>query len=105
MVALFGTALACLALAITALVRLQEPGAVFLLVGGLLYLVGDIGVTMGFNVPRNNALAAVDAASAEGAILWPRYVSGWTAWNTVRAVASIAAAAALTIALVAGRTS
>ena len=57
---------------------------------------------MGFDVPRNNALAAVDAASAEGAILWPRYVSGWTAWNHVRGAAALAAAALLTIALTVG---
>ena len=62
-------------------------------------------MTMALNVPRNDALAAVDAASADGATLWPRFVPGWTAWNTVRAVAALAAAAALTIALVAGRTS
>jgi uncharacterized membrane protein len=105
MVALFGTALACLALAVVALFKLREAGAVFLLVGSLLYLVGTILVTLVFNVPRNNALAAVTPESAEGAILWTRYVSGWTAWNTVRAVASIAAAGALTIGLLAGRTS
>ena len=96
---LFGTAASCAALAVAALSRWSEPGAVWLLVGGLLYLVGAIAVTMAFNVPRNNALAAVAPESAEGAGLWARYVEEWTAWNHVRAAACLAAAASLTLAL------
>jgi uncharacterized membrane protein len=99
MVALFGTALACVALAVAALVGWGRPGNAYLLAGGLLYLAGVVGVTIVGNLPRNNALAAVDPAGADGASQWARYVSGWTAWNTVRTVAAIAAAAALTIAL------
>ena len=102
MVPLFGTALACVVLAVSAARRWQEPGAVYLLVGSLLYLAGVVLVTIAFNVPRNNALAAVDADSANGSARWARYVPAWTAWNTVRAITSLAAAAALTIALVAG---
>ena len=75
------------------------PGAVFLLVGSPLYLFGTILVTMVFNVPRNEALAAVDPARAERARLWAGYVTGWTAWNHVRTAAALAAAASLTIAL------
>jgi uncharacterized membrane protein len=83
---------------VAALLRWGEPGAVWLLVGGLLYLVGAIAVTMA-NVPRNNALAAVAPESAEGAGLWACYVEEWTAWNHVRAAASLAAAASLIVAL------
>jgi uncharacterized membrane protein len=54
---------------------------------------------MVFNVPRNNALAAVDPTSTAGAELWRGYVTGWTAWNHVRTAACLAAAALLTIAL------
>jgi uncharacterized membrane protein len=56
-------------------------------------------VTMAFNVPRNNALAAVDPASPEGVRVWAGYLPGWTAWNHVRTVAALAAAASLTLAL------
>jgi hypothetical protein len=69
------------------------------LIGSLLYLVGTILVTMFFNVPRNNALAAVDPTSSNGARLWIDYVVNWTAWNHVRTIAALAAAALLTIAL------
>jgi uncharacterized membrane protein len=104
MVALFGTALACVALVVSSLFTWREPVAMFRLIGSGVYLIGTVLVTMVFNVPLNNALAAVDPDSAEGAAQWERYVPRWTAWNTVRAVAGIAAAAALTLTLVAGRT-
>lgn len=55
-------------------------------------------MTIVCNVPRNNALAAVDPASAEGARVWAGYVTSWTAWNHVRTAAALAAAAALTVA-------
>jgi uncharacterized membrane protein len=97
--ALFGTAALCAALVVAALPRWGEPGAVWLLVGGLLYLVGAIVVTMAFNVPRNNALATLAADSTNDVSFWARYVAGWTAWNHVRAAACLAAAASLTLAL------
>jgi uncharacterized membrane protein len=96
---LFGTAALCAALMVVALSSWGEAGAAWLLVGGLLYLVGAIAVTMAFNVPRNNALAAIAPESAEGANLWARYVVEWTACNHLRAAACLAAAASLTVAL------
>ena len=98
-----GTAVACAALVVSSLARWHEPDSIFRLVGGGLYLLGTFLVTTAFNVPRNDALAAVDPDSAAGAAQWARYVPGWTAWSTVRTAAALAAAAALTIALVAGR--
>ena len=95
-----GTAAACVLLGISSLLRWREPGAAYILAGSLLYLAGVILVTGLFNVPRNDALAAVAPSSAEGARLWTDYLSIWTAWNHVRTVASLAAAAFLTIALV-----
>lgn len=99
MTAFFGTAAACVFVIIRALLQWHEPGATYLLAGSLLYLVGTVLVTMVFNVPRNNALAAVESASTEGARLWADYLNTWTAWNHVRTIAALAAAASLTIAL------
>lgn len=96
---LFGTAVACIFLAVFSLLRWHQPGAFYLLVGSLLYLVGTMGVTIVFNVPLNEALAIVDPGSTEGANLWSRYLVNWTIWNHVRAVAALAAAAFFTIAL------
>ena len=98
-VAFFGTALVCAGLVISSLFRWNAPGSAYLLVGGLLYLVGTILVTVAFNVPRNNALAALDPDGAEAASYWANYVSSWTAWNHVRTATSLAAAGSLTLAL------
>lgn len=95
----FGTGAISAALAASALVNWGEPGAAVRLAGCLFYLVGAILVTMASNVPLNNALAAADPASAEGGELWNRYLSAWTAWNHVRTIGSLAAAALLILAL------
>ncbi len=97
--AFFGTAAACVLVVVFSLLRWNEAGAVYLLGGGLAYLIGTILVTMAFNVPRNDALAAVDPQSADGARVWAGYVTGWTAWNHVRTVAPLAAAVLLTFSL------
>lgn len=59
MLALFGTAVACLFLAAFALLKWHQPGASYLLIGSLLFLIGTILVTIAFNVPLNDALAVV----------------------------------------------
>jgi uncharacterized membrane protein len=81
------------ALAVLALLRWGEPGAMAMLAGGVLYVLGMFVVTMIFNVPLNNALAAADPGSQEAASLWARYLTDWTMWNHVRTVASTAACA------------
>lgn len=102
MAAFVGTAAAGVALAIAALTRWQQPGAAWLLAGGLLYVLGCFLVTMAFNVPRNDALAALAPSDPESARQWAGYVASWTAWNHVRTAASLAAAASFTLALCSG---
>jgi uncharacterized membrane protein len=94
-----GTAAACVLVIVASLLTRQMPGSLYLVVGSLLYLLGTMLVTILFNIPRNDALAAVDPVSHEGATLWAGYVPSWTAWNHVRAAAALAAAAVLTLAL------
>jgi uncharacterized membrane protein len=97
--AFLGTAAACVLVILSALLRWHEPGVVFLLIGGGLYLVGTFLVTMVYNVPKNDALAAVAPASPDSASLWASYLTSWTVWNHMRAAAALAAAASLSIAL------
>ena len=94
-----GTAVACLIAIVFSWLRWNQPGAVYLLAGGLFYVIGTFLVTMVFNVPRNDALAAVAPASPEGARLWADYLASWTAWNHVRTAAALAAAASFSLAL------
>lgn len=98
--AFFGTALLCILLTIAALLGWSAPGAIYLLAGSLLYLVGTILVTMMCNVPLNNRLASTKADNAAGKSVWAEYLSSWTAWNHVRTAASLAACACFIVALV-----
>ncbi|MCC5658354.1 DUF1772 domain-containing protein [Nostoc sp. XA010] len=99
MTVLFGTAAACVFLFIFSLLRWHQPGAVYLLVGSLLYLVGTLGVTIVFNVPLNDALARVEPGSAIELSLWSSYLANWTIWNHIRTGTALAAATSFTIAL------
>ena len=94
-----GTTLTSGVLAVVGLLRWGEPGALALLAGGVIYVVGMFVVTMVFNVPLNNALAVVDPASSEGATVWARYLKDWTMWNHVRTVACIVATILFIVAL------
>ncbi len=98
MLALFGTAAACIFLILSSFLGGRSPNT-YRLLGSLLYLGGTILVTMAFNVPMNNALAAVNPESAEGATLWASYLNNWTLWNHVRTLSSLAAATLFTISI------
>ena len=97
MTALFGTAGACVIVAIGAVTAWRGVTSVYLLAGSVSYLIGAIGVTIACNVPLNNALASVDPENGE--VIWRRYVRRWTAWNHVRTVSGLLAATLFAIAL------
>jgi uncharacterized membrane protein len=98
--AMFGTAALCLVLAIGSILAWQQPGAGYILAGSLIYLVGTILVTIVFNVPLNDALAATSSTSSEGSQLWTRYLTDWTWWNHVRTAAALVASALFIVTLV-----
>lgn len=95
MAVFFATGGACVFLLIIALVQTH----LWLLAGSVLYLVGCTLVTIVCNVPRNNALAALDPASRGSAGMWRDYLVWWTAWNDVRTIGTLAATASLAVAL------
>lgn len=99
MAAFLGSTAICVLLAVYSFVSWPQQPAFYLLIGSLLYLVGSFLTTAVFNVPLNNALARVDAGSVDGARVWARYLTSWTAWNHVRTVSSILASAAYAFAL------
>jgi uncharacterized membrane protein len=93
----FGTAVLSLVLLVASLVHLERPGAWLACAGALLYLLGCMGVTMAFNVPLNNKLAAVPATATDLVAQWQAYRMPWTLWNHVRTIACALAAAAFGI--------
>lgn len=96
-----GTTLVCAVLAVFTSLRWQEPGAIAVMCGGVLYVVGMFVVTVAFNVPLNDQLAALDPSSSAAAPVWARYLTDWTFWNHVRTIASTAAAVLFIVAIAA----
>ena len=94
-----GTAALSVAAVAFSLLQWQDRRAALWLAGGVLYAFGTFGVTVRFNVPRNDALAGVAPDAPDAAGRWADYVSGWTAWNHARTAAALAAAAAFSLAL------
>jgi uncharacterized membrane protein len=80
------------ALIVDALVDWRGTASALIVAAGIVYLVGLIGLTGGYHVPRNNALDRVDAAGPEAAAAWRRYAGPWTRGNHVRALAGTLAA-------------
>jgi uncharacterized membrane protein len=97
-VAFIGTGLVCVALAVVGLRQLDEPWAIYLLIGSALYLA-SILLTIVYHVPRNDALALVDATGPGAADAWRHYLTPWTMWNHVRMLASLGGAVSLILAL------
>lgn len=98
--AFMGTLLLSIACVIVSFLPWSAPRSAWLLAAGLLYAVGSFGVTLGFNVPRNDRLARLDAASPEAAAYWPAYVREWTRWNHVRTLAALASAVCAVVVLI-----
>ena len=99
MAAVFGTALACLAVAAWAGFGWHAPAARWVLAGCIVYVIGAIVVTIAANVPLNNALDTVDPQGPGAAGDWARYARAWTGWNHVRCAASTVATGLLTAGL------
>jgi len=93
-----GTALACLVLAVSTPLGAARAGEPLRLAACALYLLGTLGVTLAFNVPRNDALARLLPESGEAALYWPCYVAEWSRWNHLRAAAALTAAASFLLA-------
>ena len=99
-VAFVATPAACALVMILSLFRWHHPAAMYSLIGGALYLLGSLWVTVLFNIPRNDGLAAVAATAPEAPELWSRYLRTWTAWNHVRTAGAFAAAIVLMLGLI-----
>ncbi len=99
MTALFGTAVLCLGLAVWAAASWGERRAPWVMAGSALYLLGTIGVTIARNVPLNDRLAVLRPDDAGAAQAWTDFVTTWTAWNHVRTISALVAAALLIVAL------
>ncbi|RYE26114.1 MAG: DUF1772 domain-containing protein [Sphingobacteriales bacterium] len=74
--------------------RSGQRRLLLLIAASLLYIVGTLGVTMMFNVPLNDQLAAfnLQTASAEQvSALRKTFAEPWNQWNTIRTTCNILA--------------
>lgn len=97
-----GTAVVSLGAVVLAILRPGDPGASYMLAGGVLYVVGTFMVTGTRNVPLNNALARHASTDADALLEWELYVVRWTQWNHVRTAASLLATVCFGLALTCG---
>ena len=79
--------------------HLSKDTLAYVAAGGAIYALGSIAVTIAFNVPLNNRLAAVDPESEEGAKVWQVYLTKWTRWNNIRSIATIVSTILLLLAV------
>ncbi|RII18452.1 hypothetical protein DSC45_11085 [Streptomyces sp. YIM 130001] len=96
-----GTAVLSVAVAVVTFVVSPDAGRIELWLGCLLYLFGSFGVTAAANIPRNEALGALDPEAPESAEHWTRFLREWTVWNHVRGGAALAGCASLVLGLTA----
>ncbi len=92
-----GSAALCLAVLVVSWRGVPSSGALWLLCGAGAYLLGPLGVTIAFNVPLNNRLAALTAEQAAQA--WPRWARTWLRWNHARTALGVLATVLLTVGL------
>jgi uncharacterized membrane protein len=78
----------------------NRPVMVLALTAVVVYGLGAFAVSLGINVPLNDALAAATPTPESAAQVWQDYAGRWTLWNHVRAVASIVAFGLLAAAVV-----
>src|SRR5688572_22754043 len=93
-----GTALSCLALGVLSFWSVADGRSGLRWAGCAAYVFGTFVLTIGCNVPRNELLARLDASSVSAAEYWQVYLSEWTAYNHVRALAALAALVLLVLA-------
>jgi uncharacterized membrane protein len=88
-IAFLGAPLTALAAGLLA----NAPAALWFFAAAAVNFAGSFLVTVAINVPMNNALDA-------GTMPWKDYSPKWTAWNTLRAVASFASLVLVGVGLV-----
>lgn len=93
-----GTALVALGSAVMAVIEVGWVGSGYSILGAAAYLIGSLGLTLAYHVPRNEALARLDPEAPDAVSCWARYRSEWTSGNHARVLASLLATVAFVLA-------
>lgn len=84
----FGSSIIALLLVIFSIMSWNQQGSEWMFIAGVIYLLGMFFCTAFFNVPLNNALAAIDVNNEKAEVIWLNYLNKWTKWNHLRTVSS-----------------
>ena len=69
--------------------RHSKPARYYAAASTVVYFLGQMVITATQNIPRNNTLLALDAASQVASDYWRNeFLTKWVLWNTVRTVFS-----------------
>ena len=98
MLALFGMGIVCVLLMISGFRSLDDPKAVWVIAGAVLYIVSVL-ITVMYHVPHNDQLLKVDPNGAGAGSTWSHFYSSWMAWNTVRTLTAAGGTVGLVLAL------
>ncbi|MGF1470369.1 MAG: DUF1772 domain-containing protein [Rubrobacteraceae bacterium] len=99
----FGAMVLCVAVILVSLVRPGGFSSWAALAGAVIFIIGVFGVTVGFNVPLNTSLAALDSTVPENASAMTDYMEDWTLWNDVRTFFNVLAFGLLASSIAFGR--
>ena len=105
LIVFLGTSVACALAFGLGWEHLSKDTLAYVAAGGAIYALGSIAVTIAFNVPLNNRLAAVVPESEEGAKIWQVYLTKWTRWNNVRSISTIVSTILLLLAVLHAKSS
>ncbi|MFK7860021.1 MAG: DUF1772 domain-containing protein [Granulosicoccus sp.] len=89
MLLFFGSTLLYLVLLVVGIVSTELTGRWFLILSGLIYVVGMFCCTAMFNVPLNNRLAQTRDEQSRKVEIWAIYFKKWTRWNHLRGTCSL----------------
>jgi uncharacterized membrane protein len=95
----FGTGVLCVAAVAVGWQDLGIGARTWGTIGGVVYILGCLGVTVAYNVPLNNRLAVVNPDSEEGEKMWKIYLSQWVRWNHVRSLVTLSSTTFLVVAV------
>ena len=90
-------------LAVADLVHGEGGRDSWLALAGCAGFLASMVITGGFHIPRNNALATVDAAGPDAEAAWAAYCGTWQRGNHLRAAAALGGALFLVLGLVSCR--
>ena len=78
----------------------EHPNAGWVAAGAAVFVLGVFLVSASVSVPLNNVLQRLALTDSQIQRKWARYLRTWNAWNAVRLVAGVVAAALFLAALV-----